>query len=76
MAGAGHSSTLAIAPPGYEMSPPQCGLVDWRDVSPARVAMSCNTGAADDCRTTSARADLRAASAASRGLLGAWLGPF
>ena len=35
MAGAGHSSTLAIAPPGYEMSPPQCGLVDWRDVSPA-----------------------------------------
>ena len=38
MAGAGHSSTLAIAPPGYEMSPPQCGLVDWRDVSPAYCA--------------------------------------
>ena len=54
----------------------RCGLVDCRDVSPARVAMSCNTGAADDCRTTSARADLRAASAASRDLLGAWLGPF
>eukprot|EP01046_Picozoa_sp_COSAG06_P026619 COSAG06_NODE_2300_length_7121_cov_19.901453_9_plen_91_part_00 len=52
------------------------GLVDCRDVSPARVAMSYNTGAANDYRTTSARADLRAASAASRDLLGAWLGPF
>jgi hypothetical protein len=52
------------------------GLVDCRDVSPARVAMSYNTGAANDYRTTSARADVRAASAASRDLLGAWLGPF
>ena len=69
-----------IACPGLEMFPPDsrgrlCDDCVATVSSPAQTP-PCNAGAADHCRTTPAQADLGAASAASRDLQGARLGPF